>query len=73
MRRRLIPEKLRWRLARALNLLPGQCWADLVCWVIGDDRRSPWSPIGAVCRSDRAATGCCWCGKLGDRGEAGRG
>ena len=69
MRRRLIPERLRWHFARALNRLPRQCWADLVCWVLGDDRWLPWSPIGDVCRRDRAAAGCCWCGKLGDRPE----
>jgi hypothetical protein len=59
--------KSRWRVAELLNRLPGQCWADLVGWVLGHnsaETKSPWSPIGWACRSDFAETGTCYCGKL---------
>lgn len=63
-------EKLRWRIAWLLDKLPGQCWADLVSWVLRDrrDRRDypigPWSPMGPSCRNDLARSGACYCGKL---------
>lgn len=61
-------ERLRWAIARLLNRLPGQCWADLVDWTLGY-QRSPWSPQRS-CRADLARRGACYCGKLrrgGDR------
>jgi hypothetical protein len=71
-RRRMLPEKLRWHIAYLLNRLPGQCWADLVCWVqYRSHPRSPWSPIDRACRNDRDRTGTCYCGKLGGRREPG--
>jgi len=75
IRRRIVPEKLRWRIAYLLNRLPGQCWADLVCWVqYRSHSRSPWSPIDSNCRGDRDRTGRCYYGKLGrpESGEVGR-
>jgi hypothetical protein len=60
-------EKLRWRIANLLDKLPGQCWADLCDWALGNrDYRSPnpWSPIGPSCREDLARVGSCYCGKL---------
>lgn len=68
-------EKLRWRIADLVGKLPGQCWADLVMWVLSDraERREwhprerlPWRPIGYVCRKDAARVGACYCycGKL---------
>lgn len=60
-------ERIRWRIAHLLNRLPGQCWADLVSWVVdmGSIRRvSPWSPRGYSCRQDFEQNGCCYCGKL---------
>jgi hypothetical protein len=60
-------KRLRWWLAAQLDRLPGQCWADLVSWALAwdaGDKRSPWSPQGAMCRSDAAETGTCYCGKL---------
>lgn len=64
-------ERMRWRIAALLNLLPGQCWADLVTWALGwhkgergTGRRWPWQPAGDACRRDLAANGTCYCGKL---------
>jgi hypothetical protein len=66
-------EKLRWRIVALFNRLPGQCWADLVSWVLAGRRerrewylreRLPWRPIQDVCRKDLARVGCCYCGKL---------
>jgi hypothetical protein len=62
--------KRRWRIADLMNRLPGQCWADLVGWVLGDAperSRLPWRPISSMCRQDAARTGCCYCGKIGDQ------
>lgn len=59
-------KRLRWWTATQLNRLPGQCWADLVTWALGwhkGEKRSPWSPAGAACRSDLVANGYCYCGK----------
>ncbi|MDI3315912.1 MAG: hypothetical protein QJR12_17030 [Mycobacterium sp.] len=58
---------IRWRIAYLLDRLPGQCWADLVSWVLDSGefrRRNPWSPITPTCWSDRDHNGCCYCGKL---------
>lgn len=66
-------EKLRWRIVALVNRLPGQCWADLVSWVLADRaerrwwylrERLPWRPIPDQCRADLARVGCCYCGKL---------
>ncbi|GAA4681236.1 hypothetical protein Prum_052050 [Phytohabitans rumicis] len=73
-------ERLRWWIANLVNKLGGQCWADLVSWVLAEraERREwyrrerlPWRPISSVCREDLARTGCCYCGKLRD-GDGGR-
>lgn len=65
-------ERLKWRIAYLANRLRGQCWADLVSWVLDSKRtrdeglkaRLPWRPIGESCRKDLARVGCCYCGKL---------
>ena len=62
-------ERLRWRIARLLDRLPGQCWADLVTWALNDDPDEhkiwkPSSPMGSTCREDAARVGSCYCGKL---------
>lgn len=54
---------LRWRIATLINRLPGQCWAGLADWPLGNSR-VPWSPIGEMCREDVARCGSCYCGKL---------
>jgi len=56
--------RLRWRIAEALNRLPGQCWADLAMWAAYSQRRLPWSPIGESCRNDLARNGACYCNKI---------
>lgn len=65
-------EKVRWWIARQINRLSGQCWADLVSWVLADKRgrrdwlwreRLPWTNQ-RQCRKDLARVGCCYCGKL---------
>jgi hypothetical protein len=62
-----------------VNRLPGQCWANLVSWVLADRRerrewyareRLPWRPIDRWCRSDLDRVGCCYCGKLRKDGAA---
>lgn len=58
--------RLKWRVAYLLNRLKGQCWTDLVCWVVYSDKRSPWSPITSACRADGNP---CYCGKLSDEGD----
>jgi hypothetical protein len=58
-------ERARWRIAYLLNQLPGQCWTDLVSWVLDRGkyrRRSPWSPITPTCLQD--GDRACYCGKL---------
>lgn len=55
--------RLRWRIAGLFDLLPGQCWCDLVDFAIGS-RRSPWCPVTSVCRADAARNGACYCNKL---------
>ena len=63
-------EWLRWRVARLLDWLPGQCWADLVFWAAGNtDRRNPWSPATSTCRTNLP----CYCGKFRERDGDGRG
>lgn len=65
-------ERLKWRIASIVDRLRGQCWADLVSWVLDSKRtrdeglkaRLPWRPIQQVCHKDLARTGACYCGKL---------
>jgi len=65
-------KRLKWRIAFTVNRLRGQCWADLVSWVLDSERtrdeglkaRLPWRPIPQGCRKDLARTGACYCGKL---------
>lgn len=67
MSRKTIRERVRWRLVRMINLLPGQCWADLVTWALDGPRQQGWvplQPIGEACRADAARTGTCYCGRL---------
>jgi hypothetical protein len=68
----------RWRVATAVNKLPGQCWSDLVEWALRrheDDpdtpfndavRRVPFRRQTQGCRDDRDRPGCgsCYCGQL---------
>lgn len=69
----------RWTVARWLDKLPGQCWAELVGWVqpwSSRRRVSPWSPVGPSCLSDAPAddpTWRCYCGKVGADGKVWRG
>lgn len=66
-------ERLRWKIVDLVDrLLPGQCWTDLVLWVLArpEDRaenRLPWQPIGYTCRRDFAAVGSCYCGAMRER------
>lgn len=63
-------ERLRWKIVDLVDrLLPGQCWTDLVCWVLARDEdraenRLPWQPIGYTCRKDFAEAGSCYCGAM---------
>jgi hypothetical protein len=56
-------DRLRWRVAYALNRIPGMCWANLVSWALRyrslRETRQDW-----MCRSDTARNGCCYCGKV---------
>lgn len=73
MIRTTIRERVRWRVARLLDQLPGQCWADLVSWALHDQHDDPdfwshwvpWRPIRRECRQDAARVGVCYCGKIG--------
>ncbi len=72
---RLIPERLRWRIADLVNSRT-QCWSDLVSWVLNDEpirdtgvkAALPWAPIGEGCRRDARQAGRCYCGKVGSDG-----
>lgn len=58
-------DRLRWWIARQLDRLPGQCWADLHFWAGRDNARTtPWSPLSPGCKLDLAERGACYCGKL---------
>lgn len=64
-----MPERIRWKIAYLVNRLRGQCWADLVSWVLDGPRlrkdaggRLPWRPITETCQADK--TRDCYCGKL---------
>lgn len=65
-----VAKRVRWWVARCLNSLPGQCWADLVSWATGSRfYRWPWQPRTPMCVQDAAENGRCYCGKVGgDRG-----
>ncbi|MFJ8815458.1 hypothetical protein [Amycolatopsis thermoflava] len=64
----------RWRIARLLDRLPGQCWAELATWAVGlSGRRVPWARIDRMCRTDVERCGACYCGKLRDRTADGGG
>jgi hypothetical protein len=60
---RKLPERIRWRIAYAMDHVPGQCWSNLVSFALGS-RRWPWQPVGGICRSDAEACGACYCGRL---------
>jgi hypothetical protein len=55
---------MRWRIAYALDRLPGMCWASLVPWALGWDQPLREARISGICRSDAARTGRCYCGKI---------
>jgi hypothetical protein len=63
-------DRLRWRIADAVNRhVPGQCWAGLVSWALGHNRRMgssvlPWRPITDTCRSISPPNDRCYCGNL---------
>lgn len=66
----------KWWIADQLDRLGGQCWADLVGWVLHTYREDPdwrsavpWRPIGESCHKDAAACGRCYCGKLAADGS----
>jgi hypothetical protein len=62
----------RWRVANAMDLVPGQCWSSLAGWALCSDEqlratgesRLPWRPVGDMCRTDLARAGSCYCNKL---------
>ncbi len=57
--------RLRYLAAHLLDLLPGQCRADLWMWAYGHTpRTTPWSPLTIGCRLDAAKDGVCRCRKL---------
>ena len=57
-------DRIRWRIARSLDRLPGTCWAYLVTASLG------WHPFRGhvrqrpACRNDAAKNGACYCGKV---------
>ena len=63
-----LPERTRWRIAAAVDRVPGQCWSGLVDWVLSDDPGYPWRPWSPdrPCRDsvDLERCGSCYCGKL---------
>ncbi|WP_157411401.1 hypothetical protein [Actinoplanes rectilineatus] len=45
-------DRLRYRIARALNRLPSQCSVDLALWATrATPRTSPWSPMSRGCQA----------------------
>lgn len=61
----------RFAIARMVDNLPGQCWADLVTWAQDSpreaiDRADSWLGLSPLSnnRQCRDATGGCYCGKL---------
>lgn len=64
---------LRHWIARQLDRLPGQCWADLTMWAMRHNPRTlPWSPLSPGCKQDFIRTGACYCGKLRDGTDPGK-
>lgn len=71
-------ERLKWWIATQVDRLRGQCWADLVSWVLdsksvrdpGIRAALPWRPVSEICRKDADMNGRCYCGKLGSDGTA---
>lgn len=59
--------RARWKVAWLLDRLPGMCWANLVSWVLYDERlrdtRQDW-----MCRQGVARCGTCYCGKVDPAG-----
>lgn len=59
---RTLRKRVRWFVARTVDRLPGQCWADLVSWAHRSEKGLPWAPQ-RTCRTD-LVDGVCWCGKI---------
>ena len=64
-------EQLRWRVATALDYLPGMCWSELVEWALDGDvprknreKRLRDCRIDWVCRTDLQNVGSCYCARL---------
>jgi hypothetical protein len=64
-------ESLRWRVAKLMDKVPGQCWSSLADWAGDwkdydrDNRRGlPWRPQDWACRRDAQRVGSCYCNKL---------
>lgn len=58
-------ERVRWKIARLADRLPGMCWADLVTWVVWREPKSlSGCRVSHACQGDREANGICYCGKL---------
>lgn len=53
----------RWWLARQVDRLPGQCWADLADFGL-NRTRIPWEPRRPDCTADALRVGACYCGKV---------
>lgn len=69
------PRNWRWRIAGAVNRLPGACWVDLVTWANDGTREAveradtwrgalPPTSGTTYCRQDMERDGACYCGKL---------
>ena len=61
-------EILKWRIAELVDRIPGQCWARLTDYPLGN-RRVPWAPQASSCREDAERCGGCYCGKFRRGGE----
>lgn len=80
MKKNVYGARWRWWVARQLDRLPGQCWAEHVFWVVPISKRprSPWSPVRSACTAtfpgiDRGPEWRCYCGKVGADGKPWRG
>jgi hypothetical protein len=64
-----IPLKTRWAIASRLDRLPGFCWADLVGWVMNEDRgehKLMWARNWSCTQEYGGVSsncGSCYCGK----------
>lgn len=58
-----IPPKVRWWLARQVDRLPGQCWAELAEYGLGWTLL-PWEPARGRCEESARECGSCYCGKV---------